>query len=194
MAERWWRGVSVMWFSGLLWASSSAWAAGSEAADGGLFEKGTWALTLSGGYAMPITNDEERYTSVAFAPTYYFGNGVGIVPQIRGLYVDTEFSDTLGGDFSLSLRWHFVRHESWTAFIQGGAGVAYFDHRIPPPEATRFNWLLTVGGGVTYQLTESCHLVLGVDVLHYSNGGIQGPDRHRGSNALSGVVGLMWVF
>lgn len=194
MGKRWWRGVSVLGVAGLLSASSSAWAARSEAPDGGLFEKGTWALTLSGGYAMPITNDDEWYTSVAFAPTYYFGNGVGIVPQVRGLYVDTEFSDTIGGDFSLSLRWHFVRQEKWTAFMQGGAGVAYFDNRIPPPEATRFNWLLTVGGGVTYQFAANCQLMLGLDVLHYSNGGIEGADRHRGSNALSGVVGLMWTF
>lgn len=180
--------------AGVLAAAAWGGVAVAPAAAESMFEAGTWALSLTGGYAVPITNDEEYYGSVAVAPAYYFADRLAVVPQLRGLFVDTEFSDTIGLDFTLSVRAHLYRGERWSFYVQAGPGLSYFDHRIPPPEGTRFNFVLTVGAGVTYRIAHATHLLLGLDVLHYSNGGIQGSDRHRGSNALSGVVGLLWTF
>jgi hypothetical protein len=159
-----------------------------------LFPAQASELTLKSSYAVPVLGDSEHYFSSAVAYGYYFTRGVAVVPQVRGHFVDTEQADAVGTDFSLLVRWQVWEQGRWSVYIDGGPGLSYFDHRIPPPDGTRFNFVLQGGLGTAYRLGENLFLIVGAELLHFSNAGLQGSDRHPGSNAVAGYVGVTWRF
>lgn len=176
------------WLVGAAVSVSAVSAARGES----MFAAGTQAFSLTAGYAVPVLGDHEYYTSASAGYSWYFAERVAVEPRVRGHYVDPEGAQTVGADFTLNLRWHVWERERWSVFVTGGPGVGYFDHRLPPPDGTRFNFVLQAGAGVTYLLTEGVHLVVMSEFTHFSNAGLQGPDRHPGSNAIGGYVGVMW--
>jgi hypothetical protein len=160
-----------------------------------IFDKGTQGLTLAGGYAFPIGNDHESYTTVGATYSYYLWDNIAIAPQLEGHYADsTNGPDTFGGEFSIKTRWHFYQKDRFTLFVDGGLGLTYWDSNLPPPDGTQFNFAVQAGTGFTQEIRENLHLVVGLEWIHFSNGHIQGPSRHYGSNAISTYVGLMWLF
>lgn len=160
-----------------------------------MFAKGSQGLTLVGGQAFPIGNDDEYYTNLGGGYSYYFLDKVAVTARLDGFYAaSTESNDTFGGGFSLIPRWHYFERDKLSLFIDGGLGVSYWDDRLTTPDGTRFNFIVRAGAGLTYELKQDWFLVTGIEWLHFSNAGMQGSDRHPGSNALSTYVGLMWMF
>lgn len=158
-----------------------------------LFPKGSTALTLGGGAAIPSTNAYTKEANVFVAFDYFFADNLSIGPSLQARYIKTEGHDAIGGDFTPFFRWHFLTSGKFTFFVDVGGGIGYYDKPIPEG-ATRFNFNGQFGPGFTYKLEEDLHLIGGFRFLHYSNGNVQGPDRHDSVNEYLFHLGVMWTF
>ncbi|MBC7821626.1 MAG: acyloxyacyl hydrolase, partial [Planctomycetaceae bacterium] len=169
------------------------------AADEPLFPKGAQDFSLAASYAAPFGGEEEfggedeQLASVSQAYGYNLFDNFVLVPKLTEHYVFSDEHDSVGLDFTLSLRWHFIQCERWTFFVQGGGGFAYFTRRVPEG-TTNFNFVSRLGPGFTYLLEDNCHLIGGVDWLHISNAEIAGAPRHGGLNSAQFYLGLLWTF
>ncbi len=157
----------------------------------GEFLRGDKTLSVTGGYSF---GDSETFHLVTVTGGYFFRDHIAINASLVGHFVNTDDSDTLGVEFNLIPRWHFYVDDRWSAFIELGAGVVYFDHNLTPPDGTHFNFTPQGGMGLTYKLEERTHLIGGVRWQHISNGALHGADRHTGSNTAVAFLGVMWEF
>lgn len=158
-----------------------------------IFKQGTQDILFTAGYGFPFLGDHDHYTEGAIGYGYYLLDQFSLNANLSLNFADTQQKYAIGGEFNLMMRWHFLQYEKWTLFVDAGAGVSQWDHQLPPP-GTQFNFSIRGGPGLTYQLTDNLHFVLGTQYLHYSNAGIQGGERHTGSNAWYTYAGLMWTF
>lgn len=191
------KGLMGMGIGALLLAGSTAFGQSSDS----MFKQGSQSLYLGGTHGTPIFSDEQTYYSANAAYGYFFVDRFSINPQLSGHWIDAnQETDVLGVDYSILLRWHFIEYKKLSVFIDAGPGVAYFDHGFPGVDdenskgGTHFNFFLQGGLGATYELREHLHLLGAVRWTHVSNGGLQGADRHPGSDALAFSVGLLWTF
>ncbi len=177
--------------------SSAAFAQARD--DAPLFPRGSTNLQLYGSFADGWQGDEETYHSFTGALGYHlfdnFSINFGLTAHRVLQPTEVEFGsdDTFAGEFAALLRWHFFTRGDFSLFVDGGSGVFYADDNVPG-EGTRFNFTPQGGLGVTYRFADRWHLIAGGRWFHVSNAGIQGPDRHPGSNAAMGYVGVMWEF
>jgi hypothetical protein len=163
------------------------------------FNKEDFTLQISGSYAIPINGKDERYYTQTVAGGYYLWDNIALYASLAGHLIDpdNEGRDTFGGEFNLFFRWHYFNHERWTLFLDVGAGVIYTEDVLPNTtgrEGTRFNFTPQGGFGAGYELKENCHLIGGIRYFHVSNAGLQGADRHFGSDAMMFFAGLLWEF
>lgn len=171
-------------------------ASAAGAAEETFFPKGTKDVMVYGAYAIPVCGDNERYAMAGVSGGYYFWDDVAVSLSVVGHVIDTTVGeDAVAGEVNLLWRKHFWQIDRWTIFGEAGAGFIYADHNLPGEgHGTNWNFTPQFGAGVTYRLKEHVHVVAGVRLFHASNAGLQGEDRHPGSNALMGYVGTMWAW
>ena len=172
-------------------------AARAEAGDGRVaFPHGTRDVAVYGSYGNPTFGDDERYYSVGGTAGYYFADNLSVNLALVGHRIDSSSGATgIAAEANLQLRWHFITIDRWTIFLDGGCGMIYSDHQLPKDGGgTHWDFTPQIGLGATYELKEDLYLLGGVREFHASNGGLDGSDRHPGSNAIMGYLGVMWTF
>lgn len=156
------------------------------------FDKGTWALTLYGGYNREFSSDPQvGYGAVGVG--YYLFDGFSVTAEARTYGVSQDGTDATTYDLDFLLRHHIIRRENWSLFLDASAGVSQSTHAVPAG-GTHFNFIEETGVGVTYKLNEHLHVITGARYWHLSNARLHGPDKNPGLNGVGGYIGLMWTF
>ncbi|MEO7859861.1 MAG: acyloxyacyl hydrolase, partial [Nitrospirales bacterium] len=90
---------------------------------------------------------------------------------------------------TLMVKYNFLDFGRWMPFWDAGAGMVWTDlgPRIPE-QSTQFNFVLQTGPGVSYFVTESTAVTLGIRFHHISNAGIG--NRNIGLNSTLFMVGV----
>ena len=101
-------------------------------------------------------------------------------------------SDSFGIGGSLGLKWHFIRSQRWSAFVDGSVGLLYTDNEFPSG-GTKLNVLSRANIGITWQMRRQLHLVTSLSLVHVSNGkGLT--EENPSFNGEGGYLGLVYRF
>ena len=136
----------------------------------------------------PAFDLEETTLGILDVGAHWFvADGVSFGAFVVGLVIDAENDDSWGFGIGLIARWHFVREENFSVFIEGGAGFAGFSDEVPSG-GTDYDFTPRAALGVTYELGGGTRLVGKVGWFHISNGQT-GPD-NPGLDSVSAAIGL----
>jgi len=157
------------------------------------FSKGSIALELEAAYTDPIRFSTDQYFAGAVGLSYYFADNWSASIRAHGFAVQQEFGDdTTGGGASILLRWHFLRSENWSLYIDGGGGLAWSNDPIPFG-GTTYNYTGRAGGGVSFRVTDHIHLLAGARYFHLSNANQHGRQNNPSFDGVEYYVGMMFT-
>ena len=117
---------------------------------------------------------------------WFVADGVSFGAFVEGLVIDADANDSWGFGLGLLARWHFVREEKYSLFIEGGAGFAGFSDDFPSG-GTDYDFTPRAALGATYALGGGARLVGKVGWFHVSNA--QTGPNNPGLDSLSVGIG-----
>ncbi len=149
-----------------------------------------WSLT----FGTSRDPDLGRIYLSQFSIDHYFEDGLAFRAGLTIGYADAErTSGGLQGGPEFGLRWHFLRVDRFSFYLDGS--VATVIHQNPlTPNSLRFNFDLKAGLGATFQLDGDTHLKAGLGWHHLSNARVRGRSRNLGYDAPIVYLGLMRSF
>ncbi len=158
-------------------------------------QPGHWWGQIGGGYAAEaVEKDAAHDINLAFTASTFLVEDFELMLQLGGWYFDQPGDNAWGLNFNLLFRWHFLSFDTWTLFMDGGAGMLATTDLVPDG-GTGFNFTPTAGGGATIKLGQSANrLVLGVRWHHISNARIEGEDRNPSRDGIMGYVAFQFPF
>lgn len=128
------------------------------------------------------------------AYSYFLGDGIEFSLELDGWYFAQEGDDAVGASVSTIFRWHFVRKDPWTVYLDAGIGVMGASDEVPDG-GTQFNFMPQAGAGVTRRLNDAgLRLQLGMRWHHISNARAQGDDENPDRDSLMVYGGLIFPF
>lgn len=123
---------------------------------------------------------------------WYPVDGFALGVRLDGIGVGLRDTPATGGaGASILLRWHVLRRENWSLYLEGGCGLAYFSSPVPRG-AARLNFTPECGVGCSLALTEKVRLLTGVRWYHISNA--QTASSNPGIDMLEIYVGAAFTF
>jgi len=164
------------------------------------FAQGHWTLQLYGSGTYSQSNDRLYGGHVGVG--YHFLDGVSVNAELGGEFVHSQDSSgTLGGtggntgavELDVIFRWHILRGDNWSLFVDGGAGIMESGESFPA-QGTHFNFRPQVGLGATLRLTNDLYLIGGAKLLHISNAGLGGEGHNPGVDSLMYYLGVLIPF
>ncbi len=117
----------------------------------------------------------------------FFINGHSFNLELNSIYFNQPGDDALGLNLALIMRWHFVRQQNWSLYIDGGAGILGTTNDVPT-DAASFNFTPQVGGGATIELKDQKRFMLGLRWHHISHADLF--ENNPGRDSILGYVGL----
>lgn len=156
---------------------------------------GHWWWLVGGGYAWETNGDPPANDfNVVFTLSTFLFENFEFMMEFGGWYFDQPLDNAFGFNWSLIARWHIINEQSWTFFIEGGAGLLVSTDTVPD-EGTGFNFTPRYGLGFTWRLGEGPgRLVTGVRWHHISNARIEGSDRNPSRDAIMGFFAFQFPF
>ena len=104
-------------------------------------------------------------------------------------YASIEGGDrAVGAGLQLMLRWHALRSENWSGFVELGSGPLWLSEKYPA-RTSRINFASEAGLGFTRRTRSGQRLVAGVRAMHVSNAGLD--DHNPGHNSLVLYLGIL---
>ena len=152
--------------------------------------KGQKRWYLQGAAATTLDDNESdprRFGLVGAGLSQFFINGHSVNLELNSIYFNQPGDDALGLNLALIMRWHFVRQQNWSLYIDGGAGILGTTNDVPI-DAASFNFTPQVGGGATIGLQDQKRLMLGLRWHHISHADLF--DNNPGRDSIMGYVGL----
>ena len=169
------------------------------------FRQGSFVVSPEAGYGRQFNLEDKRvYTEVEFVnagvrvgwlPFSPLGPGplhgsleVGLEPLYQRY---TEPHDAFFAGLGLTGRYHFLSLGRFVPYVEAAAFAGGTDLKIREI-ASDFAFLLWVGAGVSYFVTDRTALYGGYRYQHVSNGNIERPN--RGFESHTGVAGVSFFF
>lgn len=163
-------------------------------ADSGVFEKGTWNLTLTGSYITPIRFSRDHMGNFELSAGRYIWNDTSVALNLQGYFVEQpDDDDAVMTGVAVLARTHLLHFDQWSIFFDGGGGVLYADHTVPLG-GTHYNLNGRAGLGATYLLQEKTYLIGGARYFHLSNGKVHGKDQNPSHDGIQIWGGVMWTW
>jgi lipid A 3-O-deacylase len=151
---------------------------------------GTQEIGLSAGYLLPhrlTTEHTTKQSGPAFMPSWamVLTDPIGsswyrgqILLGVEIVYIQFERPElTHGVGFTPKIKYLFEGTQRIRPYIEFAGGPFYTDlaGRIPE-ESSRFNFILTAGGGISWFITSQLSLNVGYRFHHISNAGTRYPN------------------
>ncbi|MEM9275184.1 MAG: acyloxyacyl hydrolase, partial [Cyanobacteria bacterium P01_F01_bin.143] len=152
--------------------------------------KGAKRWYIQGAAATTLDNNESdprRFGLVGAGLSKFFINGHSVNLELNGIYFNQPDDDAVGLNLALIMRWHFVRQQNWSLYIDGGAGIMGTTNDVPT-NAASFNFTPQVGGGATIELKDQKRLMLGLRWHHISHADLF--ENNPGRDSIMGYIGL----
>lgn len=174
---------------GSLLALAEAKVEESEADDHPL-AAGKWVFWAYGSAA--VGKSARKVYSGHLGVGYHIFDGFSVNLETVGHAIDQE-DDASAVSLDLVPRWHYLRRENWSLYIDGGLGLIYSDERISE-SGTHFNFTSQAGIGGTYRLTDRLIPMGGLRWFHISNARIKSKERNVGFDSPQFYAGIMIPF
>lgn len=172
------------------------------------FQEGDWFLETQIGafYHLPVEfyQDQSKksqlenlsFTDSKLGLGYYFQDGWGSYFYLSFTSFRNGESDQIkAGSFSYRLRGHLYQNGDFGFFVEAGAAIAYSEEPIPN-ESGNWNFILSLGSGVSLQLRNHIFFLLGIRFHHLTNAGIlcHSGQKTIGFDSLGGFLGMSFKF
>jgi len=167
------------------------------------FSKGSNVLSLEGGGGSQ--NNLERHRVQTGLDLWYVGLRYSLLPFdpvgpgfLHGSFeagLEPIFQKYFGArdayyaGLGAQLRWHFLSLGRFVPYVEGGAAAGGTDLRAIEIRSD-FAFLLNVGLGASFFVTDRAALYAGYRLVHVSNGNTSRPN--RGFEADTGVIGVSY--
>lgn len=102
-------------------------------------------------------------------------------------------ADTTGWGLQGLLRLYVIDEPRFTFFVEGAAGIAFFDDRFPP-QGTKLNFTRRYGAGGTFSLSDRVEVMGGYRVAHVSNGNGDGAPDNPAWDGRGPYLGIRYRF
>ncbi len=153
--------------------------------------KGSARWYLQGGFAVEFDDTDNRFGMFGGGISYFIAKDLSIDLELNAMYFNQEDDDAFGGNFNLLFRWHFLTRDTWSLYMDGGAGLLAATERVPG-DGTNFNFTPQAGLGMTYQVGETARLSVGARWHHISNARID--DDNPGQDSILIYAGVSFPF
>lgn len=122
--------------------------------------------------------------------SWWEGNVEVLVEPVFARFTEPFAAEAAGGSFLL--KYNFLSFGRWVPFFDAGAGIIWTNlaPRIPE-QSTQLEFVLEIGPGVHYFVTDRIMWTMGVRLHHISNGNLG--DRNTGINGVQPYVGVSFV-
>ena len=121
---------------------------------------------------------------------WFVADGLSFGAFAEAVYFDGEINDAGGGGVGLLARWHFLRGEDYSLFVEGGCAFVLFSDDTPDG-GTEHDFTPRAAIGATYELSEGVRLVGKAGWFHISNA--QTGPSNPGLDSVSVLVGLSFT-
>lgn len=138
-------------------------------------EKDSWRWMLQGGAAFDVQDSDNRFGLLGGGVTYFIIDDLSLNLELNGLYFNQNGDDAFGINMSLLFRWHFLARDTWSIYLDGGAGLLETTAHVPgsssddPAGGSSFNFTPQLGGGFTMAMDEETRFFAGMRWYHVSN-------------------------
>jgi len=131
-------------------------------------KEGTWRWGFSGGFAEDIKDSNNTLKILGVEYEYFVDDNLSLDLGLFIMDVDQVNENAKGLNFTLQLRWHFIAKESWSMFLEGGAGLLRTSENVPS-DGSRFNFTPQAGVGFSFDIGNNNRWLIGVKWHHISN-------------------------
>ncbi|MSR19046.1 MAG: acyloxyacyl hydrolase [Phycisphaerales bacterium] len=132
-------------------------------------EEGSWRVNLLAGYMNNLDGIQSEQVLLGFS--WFCLSGFSVDAQLNGQYFQQDISgNTGGGGADILFRWHFVRRDTFSVYLDGGFGMVFTGSDVPSGGAT-MNFTPQAGAGLTFAPDPSAdwRIMAGVRWYHLSN-------------------------
>ena len=166
-------------------ASGSAAPAAAAPAAPRFGAAGSWRWQILGGGG--TGTDSISNAQLGAGVSWFVVDDLSIDVQVNADYFNQSGPSAWGGDVELLFRWHFLARDTWSLYVDGGCGLMWTSHDVPPDSAS-FNFIPQAGAGVTWEIADDTRLMLGARWFHASNANTGSPNpSYDGVFAYAGV-------
>jgi lipid A 3-O-deacylase PagL len=146
--------------------------------------------------------EDSRMFGAHFGGGYFYRDNVSLNLTFSGYWGDHTINSDTGRDLGTFgagsiegfMRCHVLNYGSWSLYGEAGLGF-WLGSEPVPAGGTKYNFELTVGGGITKQIAEDLHLMCGIRWYHLSNGSFwNSADKNPGLDAYMFYTGLMFQY
>lgn len=134
---------------------------------------GSWRWQILGGGG--IGTDSISNAQLGAGVSWFVVDDLSIDVQVNADYFNQSGPSAWGADVELLFRWHFLARDTWSLYVDGGCGLMWTSHDVPPDSAS-FNFLPQAGAGVTWEIAADTRLMLGARWFHVSNANTAAPN------------------
>lgn len=131
-------------------------------------EAGSVRLDLRAGYGTDVQDGDQWIAQGGIGLSGFIEDGLALRVELNGAQIRQVEGSEQGVNVALLFEWHFLRRESWSLFLDAGAGVLFTTDDVPAGGSS-FNFTPQAGLGLTAALSEDLRLVAGVKWHHISN-------------------------
>jgi hypothetical protein len=128
----------------------------------------TWRWGINGGWAKDVKDSNNTLINLGVEFEYFVDDNLSLDLGLYYMDVDQVGENTNGINFTLQLRWHFIAKESWSMFIEGGAGLLRTTNDVPS-DGSSFNFTPQAGLGFTFDIGNNNRWIIGTRWHHISN-------------------------
>jgi len=134
---------------------------------------GSWRWQILGGGG--TGTDSISNAQLGAGVSWFVVDDLSIDVQVNADYFNQSGPSAWGGDVELLFRWHFLARDTWSLYVDGGCGLMWTSHDVPPDSAS-FNFLPQAGAGATWEIADDTRLMLGARWFHASNANTGSPN------------------
>jgi opacity protein-like surface antigen len=130
---------------------------------------------VQAGGAVELDETENMFGLGGGGFSYFIVDDLSLEIEFNLMYFSQQGDDAFGVDFNLLMRWHFLVRETWSLYVDGGAGLLGTTEIVPgrssnqPDGGANLNFTPQAGGGVTFEVAENVRFFGGVRWYHISN-------------------------
>jgi lipid A 3-O-deacylase len=131
-------------------------------------KEGTSRWGFSGGFAKDLKESKNTLGLLGVEYEYFVNDNLSLDLGLFFMDIDQVDTNVSGLNFTLQLRWHFITKESWSMFIEGGAGLLRTS-KDAPSSGSAFNFTPQAGVGFSFDIGNNNRWLIGTKWFHISN-------------------------